>query len=79
MTNKPFIDRDALEKTMLAAKIARAKFLTRKSREVSGAVRWGGLSVLVASALAFFSAHGYRHDAEQDGKNANHSKITRYY
>jgi hypothetical protein len=56
MSNKPLIDRPDIEKIIKAAKRERAEYMRRKFEKPSIAVRWGGLSVLIASAVAFIGS-----------------------
>jgi hypothetical protein len=75
---QPLIDRTEIERTINSAKAARVRHFQQKSADVASVARWGGLTLLVASALAFFGSHGTG-QAASDANNPGHAKFSRYY
>lgn len=59
--HQPLIDRDQIEQVMRSAKAARIRYLREKSADAARSARWGGLAVLMASALALFGGHRIGH------------------
>jgi len=58
MQTNPFIDRVRAQQIIREAKAQQTRELRDAARWALGAVRWGGLSVLVALGLTFSGSHG---------------------
>jgi hypothetical protein len=83
MNTQPLIDRQSISQIIDAAKASRARLMdgkvsTYNSVKVGEAVRWGGLTALVAFGLAFISSREV--NVNHAGlTTTNHRTFNRYY
>jgi hypothetical protein len=58
MSNEPIIDRDYINRFIREAKARQARETSDALRAAWNAVRWRGLSAMVAACLGIFGGHG---------------------